>query len=72
MRMPLFSYFTTIGTILSGLLIWLGNETGPDNSAPKTSQVIGVPKPFKAEPEPPAQVTATNFAAAYAPAKPRR
>jgi hypothetical protein len=66
MRMPLFSYFTIVGTILLGLLIWLGNEMEP-NSVLKTSQVVGVPKPFKAEPErPQGRVTGTNFAAAYA------
>jgi len=67
MRMPLFSYFTVVGTVLLGLLVWLGTEIEPNNSPLRTSQIVGVPKPFKADPEPPQdRITGINFAAAYA------
>jgi hypothetical protein len=67
MRMPLFSYFTVVGTIVLGLLFWLGGEIEPNSSPLKTSQTVGAPRPFKAGPEPPTdRITSTNFAAAYA------
>jgi len=64
MRMPIFSYFLVTGTVLAGLLIWLGGETQSNDSALKTSQVVGLPKPFKPPPETsPYRVTGVNFAA---------
>jgi len=64
MRMPIFSYFLVIGTVLAGLLVWLGGETQSNDAALKTSQVVGLPKPFKPAPETsPYRVTGANFAA---------
>src|SRR5262245_35654059 len=64
MRMPIFSYFLVMGTVLAGLIIWLGSETQSNDSALKTSQVVGLPKPFKPPPEPaPYRITGVNFAA---------
>jgi hypothetical protein len=63
MRMPIFSYFIVMGTVLVGLLFWVSNEIDPNSVPLKTSQVVGVPRPFKAtRPEP--ILTAVNFAAA--------
>jgi hypothetical protein len=62
MRMPIFSYFLVTG--LAGLLVWLGGETQSNDSALKTSQTVGLPKPFKPPPEAsPYRVTGANFAA---------
>jgi hypothetical protein len=64
MRMPIFSYFLVTGTVLAGLLVWLGGETRPSDSALKTSQAVGLPKPYKALPDTsPYRVTGVNFAA---------
>ncbi len=66
MRMPIFSYFLVMGTLLIGVLLWISNMIEPEPSGLVTSQIVGVPK-FKAEPEPThARVTAVNFAAEYA------
>ncbi len=66
MRMPLFSYFIVAGTMLVGLLFWVGPETEPASSSIKTSQTIGLPTPFKAPPEPAQyKITGVNFAAGY-------
>ena len=66
MRMPIFSYFLVVGAVLTGLLIWLGDD-GDLQSAPlRTSQQIGVPKPFKGQPETMPDITNANFAAAHA------
>jgi hypothetical protein len=66
MRMPLFSYFIVAGTMLVGLLFWVGPETEPASSSIKTSQTIGLPTPFKAPPEPAQyKITSVNFAAGY-------
>jgi hypothetical protein len=67
MRMPIFSYFIVVGTALLGLLFWWTNGIDhTDGSAVQTSQVIGVPKPFKASPElPQYRVTGVNFAVPY-------
>lgn len=51
MRMPILSYVLIVGTALLGLLFLLGNDGDPGESALKTSQLVGVPKPFKALPE---------------------
>jgi hypothetical protein len=67
MRMPIFSYFIVVGTALLGLLFWWTNGVDhADGSAVQTSQVIGVPKAFKASPElPQYRVTGVNFAVPY-------
>lgn len=63
--MPIFSYFLVVGSVLTGLLLWFGNESQPNGTALASSQTIGIPK-FKPEPEPEhARVTAVNFAAEY-------
>jgi hypothetical protein len=62
--MPIFSYFLVVGTVLAGLLVWLGGETQSSDSALKTSQAVGLPKAFKAPPETsPYRITGVNFAA---------
>jgi hypothetical protein len=65
MRMPIFSYFLVVGSVLTGLLLWFGNESQPVGMTltSSSSQMIGIPK-FKPEPEH-ARVTAVNFAAEY-------
>jgi hypothetical protein len=64
--MPLLRYFMVVGSVLVGLLFWVGNETEPNSSPVKTSQVVGVPKPFKAaRTEPMPDLTTVNFAAEY-------
>ena len=65
LRMPICSYFLVVGSVLTGLLLWFGNESQPNGTALTSSQTIGIPK-FKPKPEPEhARVTAVNFAAAY-------
>jgi hypothetical protein len=69
MRMPLLRYFMVVGSVLVGLLFWVSNESEPNSSPIKTSQVVGVPRPFKAtRPELMPDLTAANFAAATTPA----
>jgi hypothetical protein len=69
MRMPLLRYFMVVGSVLIGLLFWVSNESEPNSSPIKTSQVVGVPRPFKAtRPELMPDLTAVNFAAASTPA----
>ena len=63
MRMPIFSYFLVVGSVLTGLLLWFGNGSQPIGTALTSSQMVGIPK-FKPEPEH-ARVTAVNFAAEY-------
>jgi hypothetical protein len=64
MRMPIFSYFLVVGALLTALLIWFGDD-GDLQSAPlRTSQQIGIPKPFKGKPESMPDITNANFAAA--------
>jgi hypothetical protein len=68
-RMPLLHYFVVVGSVLVGLLFWISNEIEPNSSPLKTSQVVGVPRPFKAtRPELMPDLTAVNFAAATTPA----
>ena len=65
--MPIFSYFLIVGSVLTGLLLWLGNESQPNGNgtALASSQSVGIPK-FKPEPEPEhARATTVNFAAEY-------
>ena len=65
MRMPIFSYFLIVGSVLTGLLLCFGNVSEPNGPALTSAQTIGVTK-FKPEPEPEhARVTAVNFAAVY-------
>jgi hypothetical protein len=65
MRMPIFSYFIVVGAVLTGLLMWLGDD-GDLQSAPlRTSQQVGMPKPFKGKPETMVDITHANFAAPH-------
>jgi hypothetical protein len=66
MRMPLLSYFTAVGAVLVGLLFWVSSEIEPESLSLKTSQIVGLPKPFKAPPEARQyKITGVNFAAEY-------
>jgi len=63
MRMPIFRYLLVVGCVLTGLLLWFGNESQPIETA--SSQMVGITT-FKPEPEPEhARATAVNFAAEY-------
>lgn len=55
-----------MGTVLVGLLFWVSNEIEPNSLPFKTSQMVGIPKPYKARPEV-SQYTIrnVNFAAEY-------
>ena len=65
LRMPIFSYFLVVGSVLTGLLLWSGNGSEPIGPALISSQSVGITK-FKPEPEDEhARVTAVNFAAEY-------
>ena len=64
MRMPIFSYFLVVGAVLTGLLIWLGDDGELQNAPLRTSQQIGMPKPFKGQPETMVDITNANFAVA--------
>jgi hypothetical protein len=65
MRMPLFSYFAVVGVTLMAALLYISSHLEPAPLFP-TSQLVGLAKPFKPEPErSPYTVTATNFAAPY-------
>jgi len=67
MRMPIFSYFLVVGAVLTGLLIWFGDD-GDLKSAPlRTSQQVGIPKPLKGQPETMPDISTVNFAAAREP-----
>ena len=66
MRLPLLSYFMVVGSLLAGLLFWGSNEIGLNSSPLKTSQVVGLPRPFKAtRRESIPDLTAVNIAAEY-------
>src|SRR5215475_2413505 len=68
MRMPILSYFIVAGTTLFALLFWLSNGLDPNSSPIRTSQIVGVPEPFKAQPEEPRyKVDNVNFAAEQEP-----
>jgi len=72
MRMPILSYFLVTGTVLVGLMIWAGSEAEPNSPALKTSQIVGLPKPFKAPPETSQhRITGVNFAAERDPPAPK-
>jgi hypothetical protein len=69
MRMPLFSYFVVVGSTLTLALIYISDRIEPLGSPVPTSQIVGIAKPFKPEPErSPYTITGTNFAAVYKPA----
>jgi hypothetical protein len=64
--MPLLSYFVVMGITLTLGLIYISDHIEPLGSPVPTSQIAGLAKPFKPEPErSPYKITATNFAAAY-------
>ena len=66
--MPLFSYFVVVGPTLALALIYVSDQIEPYGSPVPTSQIAGIAKPFKPEPErSPYTITGTNFAAAYKP-----
>ena len=65
MRMPIFSYFLVVGAVLTGLLIWLGDDGDLQSAPMRTSQQIGIPKPFKGKPETMVDISNANFAAAH-------
>src|SRR5262249_31694070 len=72
MRMPLFSYFAVVGVALTLALLFISSRIQPLGSPVPTSQIVGIAKPFKPEPErSPYTITGTNFAAAYKPASAR-
>lgn len=72
MRMPLFSYFVVMGLTLTLSLIYISDRIEPRGSPVRTSQIVGIAKPFKPEPErSPYAITGSNFAAAYKPASAR-
>ena len=52
MRMPIFSYFLVVGTVLVALFIWSSKNFEPSGSPVATTQMVGLPQPFKAPPEP--------------------
>ena len=64
MRMPIVSYFLVVGAVLAGLLIWLGDDGELESAPMRTSQQIGMPKPFKGKPETMVDISNVNFAAA--------
>jgi len=64
MRMPVFSYFLVAGSALVGLLFLVSSGLDPNSTAIKTSQTVGVPEPFKPQPEQPRyRLDNVNFAA---------
>jgi len=70
--MPLFSYFVVMGPTLALALIYVSDRIEPQGSPVPTSQIVGIAKPFKPEPErSPYTITGTNFAAAYKPVSAR-
>ena len=64
MRMPLFSYFVVVGFTLALALLFISDRIQPLGTPVPTSQIVGMAKPFKPEPErSPYKITGTNFAA---------
>jgi hypothetical protein len=62
--MPILSYFLVVGTVLFGGLVLVSNRLEPKPLP--VSQTIGVPAPFKAQPEEDQPRTgAANLAAEY-------
>jgi hypothetical protein len=69
MRMPLLSYFVVVGLTLTLILLFVSDRIESRGSPVPTSQIVGIAKSFKPEPErSPYAITGTNFAAAYKPA----
>ena len=69
MRMPFFSYFIVVGLALTLGLLFISDRIEPLGSPVPTSQIVGIGKPFKPEPErSPYKITGTNFAAVHKPA----
>jgi hypothetical protein len=64
MRMPIVSYFLVVGAVLTGLLIWVGDDGELEGAPLRTSQQVGIPKPFKGQPETMPDITNANFGAA--------
>jgi len=61
-----------MGSTLTLGLIYISNRIEPLGSPVPTSQIVGIAKPFKPEPErSPYIITGSNFAAAYRPASAR-
>src|SRR5262249_20755152 len=60
--MPIFSYFLVVGAVLTGLLIWFGDDGELASVRLRTAQQVGIPKPFKGEAMP--VISAVSFAAA--------
>jgi hypothetical protein len=70
--MPLFSYFVVMGLTITMALIYISDRIEPLGSPVPTSQIVGIAKSFKPEPErSPYAITGPNFAAAYKPASAR-
>ena len=70
--MPFFSYFIVVGLALTLALLFVSNRIEPLGSPVPTSQIIGIAKSFKPEPErSPYKITGTNFAAVHKPASAR-
>ena len=67
MRMPVLGYFVVVGSVLLGLLYWVGGNAASESSTFKTSQTVGIPKSFAPQPQRQAlpEVTTVNFAAEY-------
>jgi hypothetical protein len=55
MRMPIFGYFVVVGAVLFGTLALISSEL--ESKPLPVSQTIGVPAPFKAPPEPTADIS---------------
>ncbi len=51
MRMPLLSYFVVIGAALLVGLLYLSSTMEPVGPAIQTTQMVGLPPPYKAPPE---------------------
>jgi hypothetical protein len=64
MRMPIFSYFLVVGTVLFGVLVLVSNQIEPKPL--HVTQTMGIPAPFKAPPESEqSTISSSNFAAEY-------
>ena len=55
MRMPIFGYFVVIGAILFGTLTLVSSKL--ESKPLPVTQTIGVPPPFKASLDPPADIS---------------
>jgi hypothetical protein len=57
MRMPILSYFAVIGAGLLAALVWFGNTIEPSGAPIATTQMVGLPQPYKTPPTPPPEAT---------------